>query len=131
MLGELNWVFTAITDTIAWNILPRGMIQRKYELSLCIIILKCFFFYIDTFQTLFRQDLLVASLLRNFLLAERIMRTYDCEPVSSPELPPMHNHPMWQVRKKKKQRNVRNGSDSVFSSQTNISNLQLSIHTSK
>ncbi|XP_025419661.1 regulatory-associated protein of mTOR isoform X2 [Sipha flava] len=73
MLGELNWVFTAITDTIAWNVLPR-----------------------DTFQTLFRQDLLVASLLRNFLLAERIMRTYDCEPVSSPKLPPMHNHPMWQ-----------------------------------
>lgn len=28
MLGELNWVFTAITDTIAWNILPRGMIRR-------------------------------------------------------------------------------------------------------
>lgn len=29
------------------------------------------------------------------------MRTYDCEPVSSPKLPPMHNHPMWQVRKNK------------------------------
>lgn len=26
MLGELNWVFTAITDTIAWNVLPRGMV---------------------------------------------------------------------------------------------------------
>lgn len=24
MLGELNWIFTAITDTIAWNTLPRG-----------------------------------------------------------------------------------------------------------
>ena len=23
-LGELNWVFTAITDTIAWNCLPMG-----------------------------------------------------------------------------------------------------------
>lgn len=56
--------------------------------------------FLDTFQTLFRQDLLVASLLRNFLLAERIMRTYDCEPVSSPKLPPMHNHPMWQVCRK-------------------------------
>ncbi|WAQ95554.1 RPTOR-like protein [Mya arenaria] len=51
MLGELNWIFTAITDTIAWNTLPR-----------------------DLFQKLFRQDLLVASLFRNFLLAERIMR---------------------------------------------------------
>lgn len=28
MLGELNWVFTAITDTIAWNILPRGRIRN-------------------------------------------------------------------------------------------------------
>jgi regulatory associated protein of mTOR len=24
-IGELNWIFTAITDTIAWNMLPRGM----------------------------------------------------------------------------------------------------------
>lgn len=58
------------------------------------------FCFKDTFQTLFRQDLLVASLLRNYLLADRIMRTYDCEPVSSPTLPPMHNHPMWKVSKK-------------------------------
>ncbi|KAF6201737.1 hypothetical protein GE061_004132, partial [Apolygus lucorum] len=73
MLGELNWIFTAITDTIAWNTLPR-----------------------ELFQKLFRQDLLVASLFRNFLLAERIMRSYDCTPVSSPALPPTYQHPMWQ-----------------------------------
>lgn len=24
LLGELNWIFTAITDTIAWNVLPHG-----------------------------------------------------------------------------------------------------------
>jgi len=23
-LGELDWIFTAVTDTIAWNVLPRG-----------------------------------------------------------------------------------------------------------
>ena len=74
MLGELNWIFTAITDTIAWNTLAR-----------------------DTFQKLFRQDLLVASLFRNFLLAERIMRSCDCTPVSQPELPPTHQHPMWEA----------------------------------
>ncbi|KAG8222535.1 hypothetical protein J437_LFUL004571 [Ladona fulva] len=74
MLGELNWIFTAITDTIAWNTLPR-----------------------DLFQKLFRQDLLVASLFRNFLLAERIMRSYDCTPVSSPKLPPTYQHAMWQA----------------------------------
>ena len=25
LLGELNWIFTAITDTIAWNVLSPGM----------------------------------------------------------------------------------------------------------
>ena len=51
----------------------------------------------DLFQKLFRQDLLVASLFRNFLLAERIMRSYNCTPVSSPKLPPTFQHPMWSV----------------------------------
>ncbi|GFO38269.1 regulatory-associated protein of mtor [Plakobranchus ocellatus] len=74
MLGELNWIFTAITDTIAWNSLPR-----------------------ELFQKLFRQDLLVASLFRNFLLAERIMRSYNCVPISNPKLPPTHQHPMWHA----------------------------------
>ncbi|XP_015998798.2 regulatory-associated protein of mTOR isoform X1 [Rousettus aegyptiacus] len=73
-LGELNWIFTAITDTIAWNVLPR-----------------------DLFQKLFRQDLLVASLFRNFLLAERVMRSCNCTPVSSPRLPPTYMHAMWQA----------------------------------
>lgn len=73
-LGELNWIFTAITDTIAWNVLPRS-----------------------TFQKLFRQDLLVASLFRNFLLAERIMRTMNCTPVSYPPLPPTHQDPLWDA----------------------------------
>lgn len=43
------------------------------------------------------QDLLVASLFRNFLLAERIMRAANCTPVSYPRLPPTHQHPMWQA----------------------------------
>nr|KAG5714826.1 hypothetical protein BaRGS_000314 [Batillaria attramentaria] len=74
MLGELNWIFTAITDTIAWNTLPR-----------------------DLFQKLFRQDLLVASLFRNFLLAERVMHSYNCTPTSLPKLPSTCQHPMWQA----------------------------------
>ncbi|PGH09861.1 hypothetical protein AJ79_05587 [Helicocarpus griseus UAMH5409] len=72
-LGELNWIFTAITDTIAWNTLPRPL-----------------------FKKLFRQDLMVAALFRNFLLAERIMRAHECHPVSSPKLPETHSHPLWQ-----------------------------------
>ncbi|KAJ6871553.1 regulatory-associated protein of TOR 1-like isoform X1 [Populus alba x Populus x berolinensis] len=74
LLGELNWIFTAVTDTIAWNVLPR-----------------------DLFQKLFRQDLLVASLFRNFLLAERIMRSANCSPISHPMLPPTHQHHMWDA----------------------------------
>jgi regulator-associated protein of mTOR len=73
-LGELNWIFTAITDTIAWNTLPR-----------------------ELFHQLFRQDLLVASLFRNFLLADRIMRTYNCIPKSTPLLPSTHQHSLWQA----------------------------------
>ncbi|KAA0186685.1 Regulatory-associated protein of mTOR [Fasciolopsis buskii] len=74
LLGEVNWIFTAVTDTIAWCSFP-----------------------IDIFQKLFRQDLLVASLFRNFLLAERIMKTYGCTPVSAPALLPTFRHPMWYV----------------------------------
>lgn len=72
MLGELNWIFTAITDTIAWSSLPP-----------------------DLFQQLFRADLLTASLCRNFLLADRIMRSYNCTPVSMPAMPSLANHPLW------------------------------------
>ncbi|KAI9708918.1 MAG: hypothetical protein M1820_003612 [Bogoriella megaspora] len=72
-IGELNWIFTAITDTIAWNTLPKPL-----------------------FRKLFRQDLMVAALFRNFLLAQRIMRVYHCHPVCHPEIPQTHNHPLWQ-----------------------------------
>ena len=39
--GGLNWIFTAIADTIAWSCLPSVV-----------------------FQNMFRQDLLLASLFR-------------------------------------------------------------------
>ena len=72
LVGELNWVFTAITDTIAWTTLSR-----------------------DLFLRLFRQDLLVASLFRNFLFADRLMRHYGCVPTSHPSLPPTYKHHLW------------------------------------
>jgi regulator-associated protein of mTOR len=72
-LGELNWIFTAITDTIAWNCLDKPL-----------------------FKKLFRQDLMVAALFRNFLLAQRVMRIYHCHPQSHPVIPDTHNHPLWQ-----------------------------------
>ena len=30
-LGELNWIFTAITDTIAWNVLPADLFQKLFR----------------------------------------------------------------------------------------------------
>jgi regulatory associated protein of mTOR len=30
-LGELNWIFTAVTDTIAWNVLPRELFQKLFR----------------------------------------------------------------------------------------------------
>ncbi|KAL9086749.1 MAG: hypothetical protein Q9159_003968 [Coniocarpon cinnabarinum] len=71
-IGELNWIFTAITDTIAWNSLPKHL-----------------------FKKLFRQDLMVAALFRNFLLAQRIMRRYGCRPQCYPDIPDCHEHPLW------------------------------------
>lgn len=73
-LGELNWIFTAITDTIAWTTFPR-----------------------DLFTRLYRSDLLIASLFRNFLLAERIMKNYHCTPHTYPPLPPTNTHPLWSA----------------------------------
>ena len=40
---------------------------------------------------------MVAALFRNFLLADRIMRFYNCTPISCPALPETHNHPMWDA----------------------------------
>lgn len=71
-LGELNWIFTAVTDTIAWTT-----------------------FSPDIFTRLYRCDLLIASLFRNFLLAERIMKDYNCTPHTWPPLPATNTHPLW------------------------------------
>lgn len=71
-LGELNWIFIAITDTIAWTTLSRPL-----------------------FMKLFRQDLVTAALFRNFLLAKKIMPEAGCHPVSDPPLPDVDKNPMW------------------------------------
>jgi hypothetical protein len=110
-LGELNWIFTAITDTIAWNSLPRATFQKLFRqvgargclgcrcLLICRLRMDALGFLISP-PHLPRpppQDLLVASLFRNFLLAERILAAANATPVSWPRLPPTHQHPMWQA----------------------------------
>jgi len=37
VLGELNWIFTAITDTIAWNLLPPELFQRLFRQVLSLL----------------------------------------------------------------------------------------------
>lgn len=71
-LGELNWVLTAITDAIAWALLPQPLFSR-----------------------LFRQDVTLSAMLRNFVLAARVMWHLQCHVVSEPRLPACHEHPLW------------------------------------
>ena len=75
-LGELHWIFTAVTDAIAWCSLDRDLFNRLFRP---------------------RNDMLQVSLFRNFLLAERIMRDAGCVPVTHPPLPETHHHPLWEV----------------------------------
>lgn len=51
----------------------------------------------DEFMSLFRHDALLASLMRNFILAVRIMKTHGVTPVSIPGLPETHTHDLWHV----------------------------------
>ena len=74
----------------------------RVYVSVCINVCMCMSMslnlsplFTELFQELFRQDLLVASLFRNFLLAERIMRSYNCTPLSQPQLPATYHHPLW------------------------------------
>lgn len=73
-LGFLNWQFTAITDAIAWSILPPFL-----------------------FRSLFREDVLVASMMRNFLFATRIMNSFSCRTSAYPpiSIPAILKHPLW------------------------------------
>jgi regulatory associated protein of mTOR len=36
-LGELNWIFTSITDTIAWSVLPTDIFLRLFRFSWLIL----------------------------------------------------------------------------------------------
>lgn len=73
-LGDLARIFTTLTDSIAWSTMKTPLFRR-----------------------LFRQDLLLASMMRNFLLACRLLSFYDLQPESYPRLPHTANHPLWDV----------------------------------
>ena len=73
-LGELHWIFLSITDTIAWDILPTKL-----------------------FQSLFGVDITLGSIFRNYLLAERIMKSMNRTTVSYPKFPSSYQHKMWSA----------------------------------
>ena len=100
-LGELNWIFTAITDTIAWTTLPRHLFRKFFRQDLMgtLAISPTPLSFAPSSLLLERQTLtcpLVAALFRNFLLAQRIMSVYNCHPQSFPELPDTRRHPLWE-----------------------------------
>lgn len=98
-LGELNWIFTAITDTIAWTTLPRPLFRKFFRQDLMgKFHLPCLPGTTAVDYVLSRSltgSLSVAALFRNFLLAQRIMPVYGCHPQSFPELPDTRKHPLW------------------------------------
>ena len=102
-LGELHWIFTSVTDAIAFDVLPnsKSFFLFLFILFLFYFILFFIFFYfickIDVFLKLFREDILISSLFRNFLLADRILRSQNCTPISVPQIPQTSGHPMWKV----------------------------------
>lgn len=58
MMGELNWIFTAITDTIAWNVLDSDMFQVGFLLtnmfrfhSIWVCRTKVLLLFLETFST--------------------------------------------------------------------------------
>lgn len=75
--AELRIVLDSVLDMIAWD-----LFSNKLEL----------------FRTLFRKDELLASLMKNFLIAERIFNHYGYSPVSSPAIPKgSYHHRLWKV----------------------------------
>ena len=54
-------------------------------------------FFRDIFTKLYRCDSLIASLSRNSLLSERIMKSYRCTTLSFPAFCPINAHPLLAV----------------------------------
>lgn len=71
---HLDWVLTLLTDAIAKDALPR---EKFYEW--------------------FRDDMLTGTILRRFLLSQRILKTFGCNAVSNPALPDCSQHKLWAI----------------------------------
>ncbi|KAL0212713.1 hypothetical protein RCL1_006339 [Eukaryota sp. TZLM3-RCL] len=74
ILGDLNSIFTAITDAICWSVLP-----------------------VNLFNKYLRNDNPSAFLFRHFLLADRIFPKVGVVPISVPKFPNTCHHFLWAV----------------------------------
>lgn len=72
ILGQICWIYLAVTETIAWSSLSP-----------------------EDFQRYLRQELLTSALMRNFILARRVLESANCTPQSLPPLPETSSHPLW------------------------------------
>lgn len=75
--GLLNWVLSSILESIACSILDRA-----------------------TIKLMLRQDPMLASMIKNFVLASRILVTFRCSPFCYPlELDTLAilSHPLWEI----------------------------------
>ena len=78
---------TGLLEAIAWDSMTKsertGRNSSKNSFKL--------------FHDCFRCDSLLSALYRYFVLADRILRSYGCNPQSDPALPKsMHNHHLWK-----------------------------------
>lgn len=82
--GELGWIMTGLLEAIAWDSMTKSeKTVNKNSFKL--------------FHDCFRCDSLLSALYRYFVLADRILRSYGCNPQCDPVLPKsMHNHHLWK-----------------------------------
>ena len=99
--GELNWIFTAITDTIAWSNLPSRAFQKMFREDPLVASLFRLHITPHTVSTLpvheahYNMEISKYLYDRNFLLAKRIMKTFHCSPQSWPQIPDCSTHHLW------------------------------------
>ncbi|EER08516.1 hypothetical protein Pmar_PMAR015935 [Perkinsus marinus ATCC 50983] len=53
--------------------------------------------FLYTYEILFRKDVVLASLFRNYLLAQRLISLVGLTSVSMPELPDCSHHSLWET----------------------------------
>lgn len=98
-LGELSWIFTTVTDTLAWNVLPVRVFQQLFRQARTPLSPPPRFVWsLTRLIVCARQDFLLAALSRNFFLAQRVFGDLGRTPLMNPPMPDVRRHPLWAVR---------------------------------